>query len=279
MTSTREQIALNELAKKIRLESRLKRKMHKLFRKISKDLRSQFVISGTVLNANTYKNEIAETLRDHYDRVFKSFNNVVINEIKSYKNGEEFKQVEENIVDRENERFKNSQSETQSQKITDTNQKRINAAIAAALLAFRQESLVEPSTESERLLARKKIASGASQKFLSDAESRAEATAITETQNPAETAKNNQINALSITGAISSFGVRKVWTAILDNRVRDAHAIADGQVRKIGEPYEVNGELLKHPGDTSLGASAGNVINCRCSSSLQFLGLNTGINL
>jgi hypothetical protein len=48
--------------------------------------------------------------------------------------------------------------------------------------------------------------------------------------------------------------------------VRPEHAAADGQEQLAINPFLVGGEQLNRPGDTSLGASAGNVINCRCSA-------------
>lgn len=60
-------------------------------------------------------------------------------------------------------------------------------------------------------------------------------------------------------------GVDKVrWVAVMDDRTRNAHRLAHGQVRRIGEPFFVGGEYLMFPGDTSLGASAANIANCRC---------------
>jgi len=58
----------------------------------------------------------------------------------------------------------------------------------------------------------------------------------------------------------------KTWVSMGDDRVRPAHLDADGQVRPVEEPFIVDGEELMEPGDTSLGASLENVINCRCSS-------------
>jgi hypothetical protein len=55
----------------------------------------------------------------------------------------------------------------------------------------------------------------------------------------------------------------KVWYATSDNRVRDAHWLAHGQVRDVREKFDVMGEGLDHPGDP-LG-SAANVIQCRCT--------------
>jgi hypothetical protein len=63
---------------------------------------------------------------------------------------------------------------------------------------------------------------------------------------------------------LASEGVeRKEWMATLDDRTRDDHADADGQVVGIDEPFDVGGESLMYPGDPS--GSADEVIQCRCS--------------
>jgi hypothetical protein len=58
---------------------------------------------------------------------------------------------------------------------------------------------------------------------------------------------------------------KKEWSATFHN-TRPAHADAEGQQRWAAEPYSVGGELLQYPGDGSLGASLGNLVNCRCAS-------------
>jgi hypothetical protein len=58
----------------------------------------------------------------------------------------------------------------------------------------------------------------------------------------------------------------KVWGTMGDDKVRPAHEDADGQEQPLDQPFIVDGEMLMYPGDTDLGASAGNVCNCRCSS-------------
>lgn len=54
----------------------------------------------------------------------------------------------------------------------------------------------------------------------------------------------------------------KEWLTAHDDRVRDAHMEADGQIVGIDEPFNVGGEELAHPGDPD--GSPENVINCRC---------------
>lgn len=53
------------------------------------------------------------------------------------------------------------------------------------------------------------------------------------------------------------------WLATNDDRTRDDHADADGQVRDINEPFDVGGEKLMYPGDSA--GSAENTIQCRCT--------------
>lgn len=64
--------------------------------------------------------------------------------------------------------------------------------------------------------------------------------------------------------ARQGFNVWKKWVATQDDRTRDAHRDMDGVEVPYDEPFVVDGEEMMYPGDTSLGASAGNVINCRC---------------
>jgi uncharacterized protein with gpF-like domain len=59
--------------------------------------------------------------------------------------------------------------------------------------------------------------------------------------------------------------LEKEWIATLDNRVRSPHMLAHGQKQGINEPYTVMGQRLMFPGDGMLGATADNLIQCRCS--------------
>ena len=63
--------------------------------------------------------------------------------------------------------------------------------------------------------------------------------------------------------------LRKVWLATPDARTRDHHAAADGQKRDMDEPFLVGGAQLQFPGDSSLGAPAAEVINCRCTQTYE----------
>jgi hypothetical protein len=58
----------------------------------------------------------------------------------------------------------------------------------------------------------------------------------------------------------------KTWMAILDRVTREAHLDAHGQEVDVFKPFTVGGQLMMQPLDSSLGASLGNIINCRCNS-------------
>ena len=87
---------------------------------------------------------------------------------------------------------------------------------------------------------------------------RAETVARTEVINASNAASDF---AAQSTGVVSE----KEWIATRDDRVRDTHAGADGQKVGAEEPFSVGGARLLWPGDTSLGAPAGEVVNCRCA--------------
>jgi hypothetical protein len=56
--------------------------------------------------------------------------------------------------------------------------------------------------------------------------------------------------------------LRKKWVSRSDAKVRAAHAEANGQIRALGEPFQVGAVPMQYPGDAS--APAGEVVDCRC---------------
>lgn len=68
----------------------------------------------------------------------------------------------------------------------------------------------------------------------------------------------------------------KVWLSLMDGRQRDAHGNAHKQRRRLEQNFTVGGELMAYPGDSSLGASASNLVNCRCV--LGFIRKSVGGN-
>lgn len=56
----------------------------------------------------------------------------------------------------------------------------------------------------------------------------------------------------------------KVWRTELDEKVRPTHQDMEGVVKPIDEPFSVGNSLMMIPHDSSLGADANEIVNCRC---------------
>lgn len=66
--------------------------------------------------------------------------------------------------------------------------------------------------------------------------------------------------------------IGKYWQDSDDSKVRHSHEEADGQVREFMEPFDIGGEKMMFPRDNALGATAKNVIQCRCTYRLLWVG-------
>lgn len=59
--------------------------------------------------------------------------------------------------------------------------------------------------------------------------------------------------------------LRREWIAAADERTRQSHREADGQVVDMEQAFDVGGALLMYPGDPD--GPPGEVVNCRCAVS------------
>lgn len=160
------------------------------------------------------------------------------------------------------------------------------AAISAALAVFfagraeEQARIINGTTRDEMAAAASdavsvepnlaEAASIAAAALIRNLIARSQSIAATETQTAAEATKLTAADVLlgrqpSIQGGTAAeTEITKDWWSVGDSRVRAAHLIADGQRVKVSAPFVVEGQKLMYPGDTSLGASPSNTINCRC---------------
>jgi uncharacterized protein with gpF-like domain len=97
---------------------------------------------------------------------------------------------------------------------------------------------------------------------------RAARTAITEAENAGRQAGAEQLEEKGVI-------LNKRWIATNDDRTRDAHMEANGQIVGNDEPFVVGGEELMFPGDDSLGASGWNLYNCRCTRVTEVAGFKS----
>lgn len=80
----------------------------------------------------------------------------------------------------------------------------------------------------------------------------------------AQTELTSLVNERSLAAAQHTFpgGASKTWLTVGDNRVRAAHASAQGQTVPIDQPFQVGGSSLMYPGDPS--GPLRLVARCRC---------------
>lgn len=80
----------------------------------------------------------------------------------------------------------------------------------------------------------------------------------------AENEANSIWNDSEYQDAILTGKTRKTWNAIMDRRTRDTHRDINGTSVLIDEPFFVGDSLMMYPRDESMGASAEEIVNCRC---------------
>lgn len=77
---------------------------------------------------------------------------------------------------------------------------------------------------------------------------------------------NSALAAIDATLAHKQIKVRsKTWWSASDKRVRPSHQEAHGQTVDYDQPFSVGDSQMMRPGDSSLGAGAEEIVNCRCA--------------
>ena len=271
-TTERNKRARRNLTLKLALEKTFSRELVSYFNEIRKDVVSFYTATGLLINADIYQSKTETLLERHYKRVIRNF----INEGKySYRKSLEAKGIE----------YKQEQEE-EDEKIKATSVL-IALAFVESIVQRRASQLIETTNANIKDTAAKatKRAKEAGTKVYDEMKkgldsafkARYAMIALTETQFMAERSKNIEAAVIARNGegdpssindgvVTGNPDVKKEWAAILDDRTRGGHAMADGQTQNMNDPYTVNGEYLMYPSDTSMGASLGNIINCRCSS-------------
>jgi len=257
---SREQ-ALKDLKAQIRLEKELRPKLRNYFSDILREYKASQLNSGTRFSLNDKELDLEEILNEHSEKVVDRFSDSF-----------------DHMLDEETEltleektgmalllgMFIREQSKKAARQITTTTAKNIIQAesIADGLLA---QSLIDGESVGrvDRVLNTTAILA---KKF----KSRIKTIATSETQLIVETTKNTIASTIAreapyIQGLQKRESkVKKTWWTVGDERVRTAHVKVHGQTVPTNEPFIVMDQSLMFPRDTNLGATAENVINCRC---------------
>lgn len=264
--------ARRNLALKIALEQPFIGELNTYFNKIRKTAINRYKRNTEFLTSNQFDFGTEAVLTKQYRRVSRAFKD----EMRLFLNTEkaiEIKQTEQELEATVNTAlsvFIPNAVNASSREIDSTTTDDISKSFLEASLEI---------TEGGNALSTNAVSTLASLKMAQKFSGRISTIALTETQNAAEATKIIEAAAMSskddenspiidpATGiAVGTLLIRKTWNAILDQVTRQSHVLANGQVRPLIEPFVVQGELLPYPGSSALGASASNVINCRCSA-------------
>ena len=272
--------ARKDLRSKIKLEKDFIRKLTRLNNQIVRKMMIEFANKGIVLNAREFEDELAALLENQYSRAQKVFDDqirdVLPKDLES--NG-----IEDAAIALALGLFFADRKISQSQIITRTNQKDIIKSIVQA------DEILQDAADVGEIVTNREVAKNAGTLLRRKLKGRTRTIAATEVQVAAETSKAVETavltrNQLSLPRFEFRFSVpqlplglpppelEKEWVTSGDEKVRRkstgkfSHVKADGQKVKISESFIVSNEFLRIPGDTSQGASLGNVINCRCAS-------------
>lgn len=252
--------ARRDLIRKMDLEQKLTRELTQLNNRIVGDTVKTFADSGLAFDVSVLVPEYQSMLGEHYVRTAKAFEGQIADELPVDIAATE---DEISIINQALATYYVARAIEQTAIITDTNQKNIASAILEAS---------ETRDEAGKPLSRRDQAQEAGVNTARKLKGRQQSIAITETQNAAETAKATEAEVLAgkqpsvIAASGAPAQVDKEWVTVGDKNVRDSHVLADSQTRDVSKPFSVDNELLRYPGDTLLGASAKNVMRCRCSS-------------
>lgn len=264
------------VAKKIALESIFVPEVSRYLNKINKDFKKVYIATGLLIFPEEYTASTIELLKKHYNRVAKVFernlrDNISI-ETKQFEDEKEKELKKANdVINASLIIFILQQSKKRAKFLIETTIKEIREKLVKAKQELLEEKVIDPNN--------KQIATKTSKLLNKSFKGRTETIAITETEFMAESTKTIETNVLQdkkpfptftiplVLSAFNKIGTKE-WRAVLDSRTRFAHLEADGQIKKIDEPFEVGNELLMYPSDSSLGASAGNTINCRCGQNI-----------
>lgn len=251
--------ARRDLREKLRLERLITADLRKFNKRLVRSVIAEYMQTGRAFDANAMSVDMVNLLEKQYGRVGPVFDSQIVDVLP-----EEIAATnrEKLLIDSALEIFFTARAVEQAAIITATNRRDVDESIAQAV----------STTQDTPNRNRADIGIQAGVNLRRKLAGRVVGIAALETQASAEASKGTEAQVLtgqspSVTGGSPrQVDVIKEWVTVGDERVREAHVFADSQTQDLNTAFDVGGERLRWPGDTSLGASVGNVINCRCSS-------------
>lgn len=274
-----------DLANKLKFESKLRIKIKKFLKQINKDANVIWRATGTLPDFRFYITDLTAILREHYRGASNKFSRTIRDSIKN-KN-----------IPMQLERKEEIEEELELEGIEEEGSK-IDEAILTALLLY----IATHSSEQARIIldtiesdynkivdsvlptsiadgedpTREQVADKITKDFGDKIDGKTTIISQTENQDIAEESKLIEArviaaSALLVGGIAIASRMNKIWNSVFLPTTRAHHASADGQRAKLDQPFIVKGQQLMRPSDTSLGATADNIINCYCFTTFEIV--------
>lgn len=264
---------MGQAEKDLPIRLKLEQRLHRQLRVIDREIVIQFVNglqqTGTIIDVSSRALEpLMNMLRSSYHLTGDAFDSFMRAKMPVEL---AITSVEEATISTALSEHFAARAPTQADLILQTTQKNMMDAVRIADEAALELGITSPVDKSRMagsILDRKLIGreSGIAQL---EVQATGEAAKLTEFEVLSGASKEQ----LSVLGGEPPIEATKTWTTMGDQRVRGGkstdrfnHINADEQQIPGSEPFQVSGEQLNTPGDTSLGASIGNVARCRCST-------------
>lgn len=259
----------DELKRKIRLEAIFQYELRSLFARIVKDFLISVSVTENPPSVEKYIRLFDAALTKHYARVQRVFSGTF-----------DFDDNLKSIMKLAFLRWRDLESDIQSQRIVDTIKKDMEQAIYEAQQAILKEEIesaafLDIETKQKKLKLGRLSSSILSESLLA----RIGVIATTETQGAAESTKFMEAELFS--GSMPfvlldetidepenmiNRQVNKTWQTVGDDKVRDTHNDINGTTIPLNELFVLSsGSRLKFPRDETFNPALGDVINCRCS--------------
>lgn len=268
MISRQAQVA-DEMRRKLIFERDLDRRMTHRFILLLRDFRREYARSGLLIRFDAHQTAIGEALSRHYRRVQAGFSEDAVRLI-----DDDIPDSSRLITQTALGVWISDRMVFQSLRIVNTAKVRIERGLRTAIAALTEERPgLPPETGA---------IAGTARNILSPVFRRhARTVGRTETQAAAEATKSITAEALGgrlprvlagdargvpPTAPGDVIALVKGWVTEGDELVRQRHVVTNGQNRDVDDPFDVGGEQLMFPGDTSFNASLDNIINCRCAA-------------
>lgn len=139
------------------------------------------------------------------------------------------------------------------------------SALSYALRNPKHDSAIERAIDENDVLTSSQITRMVGSYAMNLRTARAETIATTESLKMVNQARNLAVRQAAERAGLSPSRGRKRWLATASASPREDHAAMVGEEVGMDEPFRLPGGVrMMYPGDTSLGAGARHVVNCKC---------------